>query len=150
MDNIFKKLHYKDHKEIVVWNAPASFEENIKSIADKSVVKRDVAENDKIEFFIGFVTQQSQVNEVTNRFASKLVGDAVFWLCYPKKTSQRYICEFNRDKGWDVLGKYDLEGVRQVAIDEDWVALRFRKIQYLVGAYCRETKTKRKRASKKV
>jgi hypothetical protein len=38
------------------------------------------------------------------------------------------MCDFNRDTGWQPLGKYDLEPVRQVAIDEDWSALRFRNV----------------------
>jgi hypothetical protein len=57
-------------------------------------------------------------------------GDAILWMAYPKGTSKRYECEFNRDNGWDVLGRAGFEGVRQVAIDEDWSALRFRRVEF--------------------
>ena len=30
-----------------------------------------------------------------------------------------------------MLGPHGLEGVRQVAIDEDWTALQFRKVDYI-------------------
>jgi len=140
MDSIFKKLNYKDHKKIFIWNAPESFEENIMSVVGQSEIKREVTSDDKIDFFVGFVTQQAQINDITERIAPKLVGDAVFWLCYPKKTSQKYTCDFNRDKGWDVLGKYDLESVRQIAIDENWSALRFRKIQYIANMHREESR----------
>jgi|GEM_PF-6580646 len=43
----------------------------------------------------------------------------------------RRTCNFNRDTGWGVLGPHGLEGVRQVAIDDDWTALRFRKVDYI-------------------
>jgi hypothetical protein len=65
------------------------------------------------------------------KLASKLAGDAVLWMCYPKKSSKNYHCDFNRDSGWEILGDYELEGVRIVAIDADWSALRFRKVAYI-------------------
>jgi len=36
-----------------------------------------------------------------------------------------------RDDGWQVLGDIGYEGVRMVAIDEDWSALRLRKTSYI-------------------
>ncbi len=34
----------------------------------------------------------------------------------------------SRDSGWQPLGDLGYEGVRQVAIDDDWSALRFRHV----------------------
>ena len=62
---------------------------------------------------------------------SRAKGDAIVWFCYPKQTSKRYTCEFNRDTGWQVLADHRFEPVRQVAFDEDWSALRFRNIDYI-------------------
>ena len=56
-------------------------------------------------------------------------GDAIVWIAYPKKTSKQYRCEFNRDSGWTLMGEAGFEPVRQVAIDEDWSALRFRRVE---------------------
>lgn len=56
-------------------------------------------------------------------------NDEVVWLAYPKLSSKKYTCEFNRDTGWQALGDIGFEGVRMVAIDEDWSALRFRKAE---------------------
>jgi hypothetical protein len=55
----------------------------------------------------------------------------VLWIAYPKGTSKRYACQFNRDSGWDVIRDAGFESVRQVAIDEDWSALRFRRLAYV-------------------
>jgi hypothetical protein len=52
-------------------------------------------------------------------------------MVYPKGTSKRYKCEFNRDSGWASLGQAGYEAVRQVAVDEDWSALRFRKVEHI-------------------
>lgn len=50
---------------------------------------------------------------------------------YPKETSKKYDCEFNRDNGWGVLGKAGFKGVWPVAIDSDWSALQFRRVQHI-------------------
>jgi hypothetical protein len=57
--------------------------------------------------------------------------DAVLWFAYPKKSSKRYKSDISRDEGWAPLGELGFEGVRQVAIDEDWSALRFRQAGYI-------------------
>ena len=62
---------------------------------------------------------------------AKAAGDAVLWFAYPKGTSKRYTCDFHRDEGWDVLRGSGFDSVRQVAIHEDWSALRFRRIEYI-------------------
>ena len=42
-----------------------------------------------------------------------------------------YKCDFNRDNGWTRLGELGFEPVRQVAIDDDWSALRFRRVGFI-------------------
>jgi hypothetical protein len=55
------------------------------------------------------------------------------WFAYPKKTSKKYDVNIHRDKGWEALEQLGFKGVRQVAIDQDWSALRFRR-QKFVGS----------------
>jgi hypothetical protein len=131
MDAVFKKLNYKGQLVVVCLNAPASFELHLQSIAAEAQVVTDPEAVAEVEFLIAFVTRQEEIDGLVPRVAPRLKGDAALWFCYPKGTSKRYTCNFNRDTGWQVLGPYGLEGVRQVAIDEDWTALRFRKVEYI-------------------
>lgn len=55
----------------------------------------------------------------------------LLWFAYPKGTSKKYKCDFNRDDGWEPLRKLGFDTVRQVAIDEDWSALRFRRVEFI-------------------
>ncbi|MFM7430612.1 MAG: hypothetical protein ACKO1F_12010 [Flammeovirgaceae bacterium] len=80
-----------------------------------------------VSFFLAFVTKQKEVDEWSKKIAAVLSDDGLLWLAYPKGTSKKFKCDFNRDTGWNVLGKLGFEPVRMVAIDEDWSALRFRK-----------------------
>ncbi|MFN4123049.1 MAG: hypothetical protein ACK4GL_07065 [Flavobacteriales bacterium] len=130
MTPLLKKLNFKNQKQIFVCNAPDDIVHLFKSFPEKDFMTFNTAQKE-IEFAIVFVLTQQEINEYAQQIIPQLKDDAVFWMCYPKSSSKKYVCDFNRDKGWDVLGKYNVEGVRQVAIDENWSALRFRKVQYI-------------------
>ena len=130
MASVFSKLNLKDQKELLILNAPESFEPELAALAGVAIV-RDVNEVSEIAFSLAFVTTQQQVDETTKSVAAKTKGDAVVWFAYPKGSSKKYKCDFNRDSGWHELGKAGFEPVRQVAIDEDWSALRFRRVEFI-------------------
>lgn len=130
MTPLFKKLNLKDQKEILVLNAPESFKSELQALNDASILS--VISNAKnIEFSLAFVTTQKELDAMAKVIIEKTKGDAILWFAYPKSTSKKYKCEFNRDTGWQALGDHGFEGVRQVAIDEDWSALRFRRVEFI-------------------
>ncbi|HZF30314.1 MAG TPA: hypothetical protein VE907_14445 [Gammaproteobacteria bacterium] len=128
MSPVFKKLNLKDQKEIVVVGAPASFEPEIASL-EGVAVKRSVG--GELAFSLAFVTKQKEVDALAKSVGKSAAGDAVVWFAYPKQSSKKYTCEFNRDNGWAELGKAGFEPVRMVAIDEDWSAARFRRVDFI-------------------
>jgi hypothetical protein len=131
MDAVFKKLNLKNQKAVVVVNVPDSFQVNLDSIRDETTVIDTLEGLSEIEFILLFVTRQSEIDHLILTIAPLLKGDALVWMCYPKGTSKKYKCDFNRDTGWQIMGNYDLEPVRMVAIDEDWSALRFKKVEFI-------------------
>jgi hypothetical protein len=130
MASVFEKLNLKSQREIVVVNAPASFEPELRSLAGIAV-RRRLSASDPVEFALVFATEQGEVDAAAARLATVAPGDAIVWIAYPKGTSKRYTCSFNRDTGWKALGRAGFEPVRQVAIDEDWSALRFRRAEFI-------------------
>jgi hypothetical protein len=130
MATIFEKLNLKNQAKIVVLNAPPSFETELANLTNVAVVRSfDAA--DEIHFSLAFVTKQDELNTIAAEVATKAKGDAIVWFAYPKASSKKYKCEFNRDTGWDALGAAGFEPVRQVAIDADWSALRFRRVEFI-------------------
>ena len=127
MTPLFKKLNFKEQKQIVAINAPKSFADELEKMKANSKIVTNLSIAKNIEFAICFLTTLSEIENFTSTIDPKINGDATIWLCYPKSSSKNYKCDFNRDTGFSILGKYGFEGVRQVAIDEDWSALRFRK-----------------------
>jgi hypothetical protein len=130
MPSVFDKLNLKDQKEIVVLNAPGSFEPALKALRGVKI-SRDAKEAGDVAFSLAFVIKQAEIDAAAKAVAKKAKGDAVVWFAYPKGSSKKYKCEFNRDNGWEALGKAGFEPVRMVAIDEDWSALRFRRVEFI-------------------
>jgi hypothetical protein len=126
---VFAKLQLKDQHSIVVLDAPTSFEPALRSLKDIEV--RRAPGTARLGFALAFVTRQSVLNRYAEQLAAAAEGDAALWFAYPKGSSKRYTCDFNRDSGWQVLGDRGFEPVRMIAIDEDWSALRFRRAEYI-------------------
>ena len=130
MASVFEKLNLKGQQEILVLNAPPSFEPELSRLTGV-VVHRSVAATAEISFSLAFVTKQKEVDALARAVTAKAKGDALVWFAYPKGTSKRYKCDFNRDSGWAALGAAGFEAVRLVAIDEDWSAVRFRRAEFI-------------------
>jgi hypothetical protein len=128
MTPLFKKLNLVDQKQIHILNAPASFEAELRAL--KPIVAARTVSG-AVTFAVAFARTQSELDSACAALISGAQGDATLWIAYPKGTSKKYTCEFNRDSGWAVLGAAGFEPVRQVAIDEDWSALRFRRVEYI-------------------
>lgn len=139
MDPVFKKLNFKSQSDIVVLDAPESFNQNLEAMSGLTKFHFDLQSMKEVDFVIAFVTKQSEINELVPELYDLLSGDAVVWFCYPKGSSRKYTCDFNRDNGWQILGDFGMEGVRMVAIDEDWSALRFRKVEFIKKMKRRES-----------
>jgi hypothetical protein len=52
------------------------------------------------------------------------------WAAYPKKSSG-IESDLTRDEGWAALFDAGLRPVRQIAIDDVWSALRFRRVEHV-------------------
>lgn len=128
MSKVFAKLNLKDQRVISVLNSPGSFKQELASLSGVEVIETLDA---VAEFVLAFVTRQAEVDKLSKAIAAKTKGDAIIWFAYPKGTSRKYTCEFNRDSGWAVLKELGFDTVRQVAIDEDWTALRFRRKEFI-------------------
>ena len=130
MPTVFDKLNLKDQQQILVLNAPASFEGELKGLSNIRVVRSLHAAKD-VAFSLAFVTRQAELDSLSAALIEKATDDPLLWFAYPKGTSKKYTCEFNRDKGWNVLRESGFDTVRQVAVDEDWSALRFRRARFI-------------------
>ncbi len=131
MTELFKKLNFKQHQSVLALNSPPSFKSELAKMKEHTSILTNETEMEHTDFIIAFPTTLEEIEKFGSIANNKGTGDFIFWLCYPKGTSKEYKCNFNRDTGFNVLGDFGFEGVRQVAIDHNWSALRFRKVEYI-------------------
>jgi hypothetical protein len=130
MATLFDKLQLKGHEDILVLKAPESFENELSRLPALHV-HRNITALPEIRFSLAFVTKQAEVDALAPKIAARAKGDAAVWFAYPKGSSKKYKCDFNRDTGWAALHAAGFDTVRSIAIDEDWTGLRFRRKEYI-------------------
>lgn len=128
MTPLFQKLNLKQQPVVVVLDAPAPLEAALTELATAASVVIHRAPVAGMDFALGFAVTQAQLDNLSAQLVATEAPDPILWVAYPKGTSKTYRCEFNRDSGWQVLGAAGFEPVRQVSIDADWSALRFRRV----------------------
>lgn len=127
MDPLLKKMTWKDGMNIQVWNTPEELSELIAEWTKDGLIDPSKAP----DFMLAFLQKKTEVKKYFFEMQAKAKDDEQIWLAYPKKTSKKYKSEINRDSGWGYLAQFDYEPVRQIAINDDWSALRFRKTKFV-------------------
>jgi len=131
MDATLKKLNYKEGQPLFVIHPPGIFDEVIQTISAQSLVYKEIKPTDPVDFMIVFTMKKEELTGLLESCLPCLTGDAIVWIAYPKGTSKKYKCDFNRDNCWELMAPWQMMPVRQIAIDDDWSALRFRKTAYI-------------------
>jgi len=126
MNSLLNKLQFKDHKNFLILNSPKEFESTKLELYNLTNVHDKLDSIFKYDFVIVIVKTCAEIESETTNIVKQLNDDAVLWFAYPKKSSKKYTSDISRDDGWKPLGDAGFEGVRQVAISENWSALRFR------------------------
>lgn len=148
MNPVFKKLQFKKQDKIYVIGAPKEFKPILDDMANITTVKKSPNCKQKYEFALFFVKSKADVARYAEKAAGKIHGDGLLWFAYPKKSSQKYTTDISRDDGWQPLGDIGFEPVRHVAIDEDWSALRFRRVEF-IKSFTRDANMALSKAGKK-
>lgn len=134
MNDLLKKLNYKDYKRIVIINSDESEMKVLSKGLTGIQIDTEIDPRYPYEFMIVFVKQFCEVELYAPKALHNLVSDGVLWFAYPKKTSKKHSSDIDRDHGWEVLIDRGFDKVRLVSFDEDWSALRFRNVRFIKSA----------------
>ncbi|KOP66000.1 hypothetical protein AMS62_12695 [Bacillus sp. FJAT-18019] len=127
---IVKKLQFKDlGQPVLMLNAPQAYHEVIYSLQGEVHTEPKQATYDFVQ---AFGTSNEELRRLAKVAASSVTDDGLLWLCYPKKSSKTYKnSDCSRESIAGILADQGYEPVRQIAIDEDWSALRYRKVELI-------------------
>lgn len=116
--SVLDKLGFRAGTRTAIWRLPDAL---APIFADASL-----AAGEPPRWLIAFAKDNAAVAEAAHAFAPRYVAGGHLWLCYPKKTG-RIDSDIDRDKGWEPVAALGLLPVTQVAIDDMWSALRWRR-----------------------
>ncbi len=120
--SVAKKLRMKEDAPLYLLKAPAY----VAVLFDGFDVKTSPKAGREIKQALVFAENKKALDSLTLKVAPLLEDDALLWIAYPKKTG-KIKSDMSRDNGWETVMAAGYEPVTQVAIDDDWSALRFRK-----------------------
>ena len=122
MDELLKKMNYK-RGGITILNAPPEFRPVARRWKELCEVEEKAGDG-PLGFVIVFAASEADVRTIVAEAAGKVAKTSVFWVAFPKIASKRYKSDINRDRLWQLMEPMGFRPNRNVAIDEDWSALR--------------------------
>ena len=131
IEDIFRRLKFRSSGRSLVWNTPEEFRIRLNRLQEIVSVHESALENTQYAFFLLFVKGQEDIRQSLRFLSENLELDGILWFAYPKKSSKKYDSHLSREVGWDAIRQLGYEPIRQVAIDQDWSALRFREERYI-------------------
>lgn len=123
MSDLSKKLRITEGVRVLVLGAPESFPGLLEPLPNKASLS--VRGTGKFDVVFFFATDSKSLEKGLSRAVAALDDGAVFWICYPKKSSG-IKTDLSRDEGWKSVFDAGFGPVTQVAIDETWSGLRFK------------------------
>ena len=112
--SLAKKLNLKPGAELRVLGKPKDVE-----LGDVAVTT-----SAKAEGVLVFVKRVAELDAKCAPVVAAAREDRIAWVAYPK--AGQLGTDLNRDVLWKNLVKHKIQGVRQIALDSVWSAMRFR------------------------
>jgi hypothetical protein len=119
-----QKMHIKPGWKGVVLNPPANIA--ITAFEFDDLVQIVTDDHIPLDFVIVFVSSTDELRRHASHIISLLGPTTALWAAYPKKSGS-LMSDISRDNGWDAFTEHDLLGVANIAFDQDWSLIRFKR-----------------------
>jgi len=127
VDPLLQKLNFKGHARLVVLAPPPAFGAVLRTWSKEADIASRVVKED--DFVLAFVEDENALRSALPKFAKLAAPErAVMWVAYPKGTSKLLRADINRTRIHAIVQEFGFELNRNVALDDDWSALRFKPL----------------------
>lgn len=121
---IAQKLQMKANSTIYFFNEPENYLQLIGDLPLGCVIL-PADSTGKADFIQVFVANKAELVDFLPKLIAWLAPKGALWISYYKGTS-KIPTDINRDSIWEICKQWGLVANRQIAIDQDWSALRFK------------------------
>ena len=130
---LMHKLQLQSGTKLWLINVPQTLAEELAADAEIEIV----GEKDAYDGVVAFFESPREVDLLAERILAEMPPDGLLWVGY-RKGDVGESAGLTRDVGWEPLSGAGWRPVRQIAIDEEWSALRFRP-EHLVKSSASKT-----------
>jgi len=116
-----ERLQVKGERRLAVVGASAALEKTVGA----AKARADLARADVV---LLFASDRAGLEARLPDVLEKMQDAAILWIAYPKLSSG-LAADLSRDIIHALAPKYGLDTVSQIAIDEDWSALRLKRVK---------------------
>jgi len=117
---VAERLQVKGERRLAVIGASASLDKTVGA----AKARADLAKADVV---LLFAPDRAGLDAKLPGVLKKMQSIAIFWIAYPKLSS-KIAADLSRDIIHALAPKHGLDTVSQIAIDDDWSALRLKRI----------------------
>ena len=120
-----KKLGVKAGYKVGLVNAPQGISAKFTVLPEGATVSEKAGKGSDI--VIGFLRKEAELAKVADAGQKALKPEGVLWMCY-LKGGAKVGTDLNRDILWRAAKPLGLEANSQIALDDEWSAMRFRRV----------------------
>jgi hypothetical protein len=118
--SLAERLQLKGDRRLAALNGPLA-------VSDAIAGERERVAAEDADVLVLFVRDRAEFDLLLPDAVRALKPGALLWLAYPKLTSS-LAGDLNRDTIHTVCGAMNLKTVTQIAIDQDWSAMRLKRV----------------------
>lgn len=115
-----ERLQVKRDRTVAVAGAPAG----LRALAGLDERRAQIGKADVLLLFAG---TRAELEKQLKRALETARHDAIVWAAYPKLSSSR-AKDLSRDVVREIAQRLELDTVSQIAVDDDWSALRLKRV----------------------
>jgi hypothetical protein len=118
--SVAERLQVKGDRRLAMIGASAALDKTVGA----SKVRADAAKADVV---LLFAADREALDKNLPKLLKTIPTTSILWIAYPKLSS-KLAADLSRDVIHALAPKYGLDTVSQIAIDEDWSALRLKRV----------------------
>lgn len=122
MENRPSKFNHKPGLSSTLIGTPEELVYLKNIFADSTDLSTSYEGQEDIPFIMFFPRTKAEVAKYTEIVEKHTKGDPIVWMAFPRKDS-----ELSASAGWDAITSKGFVNMRQVSIDKNWAAIRFRR-----------------------
>lgn len=122
---LVQKMFIKPGYRVILANTPVGYDNVLEPLPDD--VELVAPGDEKVDVAVVFAVDRVELETVVAPLLPELKDGGVIWIAFPKGTGA-IKSDINRDKIWPYMTTLGMTPNLNVAIDETWSALRFRRV----------------------